>query len=988
MARRILPLTLVLLVVAFIVLWDVVADSAPAKDDGPLPPNEAPKHMTLPKGFKATLFAGEPDVVQPIAFTFDDRGRLWVVECLSYPQWTKDGTGHDRVLIFEDTDGDGHFDKKTVFYDKGSNLSGIALGFGGVWLCSTPNLVFIPLHDGEDKPAGPPEVILDGWNLLEAKHNVFNSLTWGPDGWLWGCNGIQSKSLVGKLGTPKEQRNEINCGVWRYQPTKKIFETVANGTTNPFGLDFDDYGEAFITNCVIKHLWHVIPGAHFQRMYGQDFNPHLYGLMESCADHIHWGGGDWTTGRGGKGANDEAGGGHAHVGAMVYLGDNWPDEYRNGLFTCNLHGSRVNHDLLKPHGSGYVATHGKDFMLANDPWFRGLGIQYGPDGGVYVIDWTDTGECHNYDKVDRTNGRIYKITYGDVKYAPVNLAKLSDAELVKLQLHKNDWFVRHARRLLQERTLAGKLEKGTRDALLKILNDNPDVTRKLRALWALHAVNGLNEDILLALLKNDQEHLRGWAIRLAVEDRHPSERLRNQFAELAAKDSSPLVRLNLASGLQRLPLAQRWPIVEELVKHADDAKDQNLPLMIWYAMEPMVAADPAHGVDLIKTSKIPLLREYTARRLSSTLDPLVRLVAGADDATRLDVLHGIHEALYGQKKVDAPPSWSGTFGKLQRDGSKDVRETLFQVGLIFDDPEAYRVLRKVVTDAKEDASLRESSLRGLVQKHDSETLPILFALLTDKTMRGPALRGLAAYKDDKTPDKILEHYKTFTPSEKADAVNTLASRPAYAKSLVAALENGSIARTDVDTFIVRQLHGYKDKDLSARLDKAWGTIRPVSQEKAALMAKYKKLLTAEYLKSGDASRGRAVFQKNCATCHTLFDSGAKVGPELTGSQRANLDYVLENVIDPSAVVAKEYQVTILRTKDGRTINGIIKREDNRSLSVQTPNDLLTIAVEDIDERKKSPLSLMPDGVLPNLKDDDVRDLVLYLRSPMQVPLPK
>jgi putative heme-binding domain-containing protein len=735
-------------------------------------------------------------------------------------------------------------------------------------------------------------------------------------------------------------------------------------------------------------LWHVIPGAHFQRMYGQDFNPHYYGLMESCADHIHWAGGDWTTSRGGKGEHDAPGGGHAHVGAMVYLGDNWPSQYRNTLFTCNLHGSRVNNDLLKPHGSGYVATHGKDFLLANDPWFRGLGIAYGPDGGVYVSDWTDTGECHNYKEVDRTNGRIYKITYGNVKPQSLDLAKFSDAELVKLQLHSNDWFVRHARRLLQERAVAGTLKAETAPALLRILHENADVTRKLRALWALHAVDGLREEMFVELLKQQDEHLRGWAIRLALENGELSEPFRNKLAELAATDSSPLVRLKIASGLQRLPLAQRWPIAKELANHGKDAKDANLPLMLWYAVEPLVAAEPSRGVELIKTAKIPLIREYIARRLSASPDLLVRLLDKADDVIRLDILRGLRAGLYGQKNISAPPSWPEAFRKLQHDADKTIREEVFQVGLIFDDPEAYRMLRKLIVDAKEDAALREAALRGLVQKHDAETLPILFTLLSDRTMRGPALRGLAAYKDDRTPDKILEQYTTFTPSEKADAVNTLASRPAYAKALVTALENSAIARTDIDTFIVRQLHGYKNKELSARLDKAWGTIRPVSQEKAVLMAKYKKLLTPEYLKSADTSRGRAVFQKNCASCHTLFDSGGKVGPELTGSQRANLDYVLENVIDPSAVVAKEYQVSIITTKNGRTINGIIKREDNRSLTLQTPNDLITLAVEDIDERRRSPLSLMPDGVLPNLKDDEVRDLIAYLRSPMQVTLPK
>jgi putative membrane-bound dehydrogenase-like protein len=332
--------------------------------------------------------------VQPIAFTFDDRGRLWVVECNSYPKWTNYKEGKDRVLIFEDTDGDGHFDTCKVFWDKGANLTGIEFGFGGVWLCATPNLLFIPIKDGADTPAGPPQVILDGWDI-KAQHNVFNSLTWGPDGWLYGCNGILSNSRVGAPGTNDEKRVPMNCGVWRYHPTKKVFEVVAHGTTNPWGLDFDDYGRMFITNCVIKHLFHVIPGAHYQRMYGQDLNSYCYSLMESCADHIHWAGGDWTTSRGGKGEHSDKGGGHAHSGAMVYLGDNWPDEYRNNVFMCNLHGNRINRDFIDDKGSGVVARHGKDFLFANDEWFRGIALKYGPDGGVFVTDWCDTGECHN-----------------------------------------------------------------------------------------------------------------------------------------------------------------------------------------------------------------------------------------------------------------------------------------------------------------------------------------------------------------------------------------------------------------------------------------------------------------------------------------------------------------------------------------------------------------------------------------------------------------
>jgi putative membrane-bound dehydrogenase-like protein len=588
--------------------------------DAAVPPDKAPGKMKVPDGFRVTLFAGEPDVVKPIAMTTDDRGRLWVVESHSYPHWIQDGKeGRDRVLVFTDGKGTGHFDSCKVFLDKGTNLSGITVGHGGVWLCSTPNLLFIPVKDGEDKPAGKPVVVLDGWDVKKAQHNVFNNLVWGPDGWLYGCNGIQSNSHVGKPGKPDKERVALNCGVWRYHPTKERFEVVASGTTNPWGIDFDDYGEMFITNCVIKHLFHVVPGAHYQRMYGQDLDANSFGLMEGCADHIHWAGGEWQNSRTGA-AHGDAGGGHAHVGAMVYLGDNWPDEYRNHIFMCNLHGSRVNQDVLERKGSGYVAHHGKDFLFANDPWFRGIVLLYGPDGGVFLADWNDTGECHNYDKTTETNGRIYKVTYGEPAKVTVDLARLSHDELVKLQLHKNDWQVRHARRLLQERAEAGKLGDGVRGRLLKLFDEQKDMPKKLRLLWALYAIGGLDEKRLLGLLDGPDDAVRGWAVRLLLEDKAASDAVAAKLTALAKDDKSAAVRLALASALQRLPLKQRWPIAEALVTHGEDAEDANLPLMIWYGVEDLVPADPERAAALLARSRIPLVRQYIARRIAASAE--------------------------------------------------------------------------------------------------------------------------------------------------------------------------------------------------------------------------------------------------------------------------------------------------------------------------------------------------------------------------------
>jgi putative membrane-bound dehydrogenase-like protein len=968
-----------------------------------LPPEEAARRIKVPEGFHVTLFAGEPDVVQPIAMAFDDRGRVWVVECLSYPHWNEDPqatTGHDRVLIFTDRDGDGHFDEKKVFWDQGSNLSGIELGFGGVWLCSTPNLLFLADADGDDVPDGPPRVVLDGWDL-KAQHNVFNGLAWGPDGWLYGLNGILSNSRVGKPGTPDEERTALNCGVWRFHPTRETFEVVAQGTTNPWGIDFDDYGQTFITNCVIHHLWHVVPGAHFQRMFGQDITPHTYGLITSCADHIHWGGGDWTTSRGGKGAHDQPGGGHAHSGAMVYLGDNWPDEFRNSVFTCNIHGSRVNRDLLEHKASGYVARHGRDFLFSGDPWFRGVVIKYGPDGGVYLCDWSDTGECHNYEVAHTTSGRIFKVTYGEPKPHADDLARRSDTELVALQLHKNDWHVAHARRLLQERAAAGKLAPGTREALADMFVVQPELTRKLRALWALH-VTGKIEDVsqALALFATGEEWVRAWVVRLALDDCAVGDAMRESLLHLALTDPSPVVRLALASGLQRLPAAQRWPLAEALLAHAEDANDANLPLMLWYGVEPLLAADGRRALKLALKAQLPLVRQYVARRLaegipaeierqsSTALSPLVAALGEADRAdVQWDLLRGTLEAIEGRRLVLAPPEWPAVHAKLKGSSRTELRDDLTLLSLLFGDAETYAALRRTTMSKSADVSERQRALDALVRQKDQELPKLLEPLIAEPAMRAHAVRAVAAYGDDLPPAVILRHYDSFDPAERADAVLTLASRPAFALALLGAVAEKRVPRADLSPFALRQMAGMHDPKVKAKLAEVWGEVRATSHDKVALIAKYRPALSADRLEAADRSRGRALFARHCAACHKLFGEGQQVGPELTGSQRANVDYLLDNLVDPSALVGRDYQMTVIQTTDGRVINGIILREDAEVMAVQTANERVLVPTNEIEAREQSKVSLMPEGLIDKLSESELRELIAYVAGPDQVPLP-
>jgi putative membrane-bound dehydrogenase-like protein len=957
----------------------------------PLAPSVAPHKMALPDGFKVSLFAAEPDVHQPIAFTIDPRGRLWVVECYSYPIWLNGPTGGDRIIILEDTDGDGTHDKRTVFWDKGTSLTGIALGFGGVWVCATPDLLFIPDADGDDTPDGPPVVKLDGWDV-KAQHNMFNALNWAPDGWLWGCNGIMSNSRVGAPGTPDEKRTAINTGVWRYHPVKGTFEVVANGTTNPWGLDFNSYGEAFITNCVIPHLFTVVPGARFIRMYGQDFNPHSYGLMGTTADHIHWAGGHWTDSRSGA-KHGEAGGGHAHVGAMVYLGDNWPDSYRDTLFTCNIHGHRVNNDTLELKGSGYVARHRKDFLLANDDWFRGLELKYGPDGGVYLTDWSDTGECHenDADNAHRENGRIYKITYGDVKPVHVDLSKATDAELVSYQRHKNDWYARTARHLIQERAVAGKDMTAIQRELAEIFHDDTTTPIKLRAMWAYRATGGLNGAIAAKFLSVPDEFVRVWAVRFLAEDREFDPDTLKTLATMAKDDPSPRVRLALASALQSMDLADRWPIAAALLSHGEDESDASLPLMDWYGFEPLAGADPSRAIALVPEIKIPVVRRYTARRAvladegakTAGLEALAgELAKNHESVIRQDILDGILDALEGRKDVKGPASWSEVAAKLNESGDPAVKLRADLVSLRFGMPGAADGLKAIAEDRSTPIEIRRVALQALVEARVPNLSALLRGRLDDPTLRADAIRSLAAVVDPETPKAILKHYASLSPVERDDAINTLASRPEYASVLLDAIAAKQVSPRDVSTTVARQIQALGRPEISAKLESVWGTLRPTSTEKVALMARYKELAAGG---SPNAERGRDVFEKTCLQCHKLYDQGGDVGPELTGSDRGNLDYILENVLDPSATVGRDYRLTIVGTTDGRVISGLLREQNDQTLTLQTVNERIVLPREDVEEFKESPSSMMPEGLLEKLSDDEVRDLMAYLASKAQIP---
>ncbi|MGE3819926.1 MAG: PVC-type heme-binding CxxCH protein, partial [Isosphaeraceae bacterium] len=707
----------------------------------PPSPEEALKVLRLPEGFRATVFAAEPDVRNPIALDWDGRGRLWIAENYTYAARADkfDLKLRDRVIIFEDRDGDGKADTRKVFTDGVQRLSSVATAPGGVWLLCPPQLLFVPDRDGDDVPDGAAEVVLDGFEVPpENYHGFANGLKWGPDGWLYGRCGASAPGELGVPGTLAADRVPVRGGLWRYHPTKKHVEALTHGTTNPWGHDWNDLGEAFFINTVNGHLWHAVAGAHLVRPHTVDPNPYAYELIDQHADHWHWDvAKDWTDSRSASGEHDRRGGGHAHSGMMIYQGDDWPAPYQGGLFTLNLHGRRVNFDAIERQGDGYVGKHRPDPILAGDPWFRGIDLGTGPDGGVFVLDWSDTGECHEQTGVHRSSGRIYKITYGEPsKVAALDLNREPSVALVDRLDHPNAWYARKARVVLATRQARGDALPGVRQRLLARLGGTDDPARVLANLWTWHAIGGVDRPLLRSLVHHPQEAVRAWAVRLLTDDLpldtvygkrpggRPDPGLSREelslLADVAQNDGSGLVRLILASTLQRLPHAQRPALAGALLARSEDAHDHDVPLMLWYALMPLADTNPAGLATLGARCALPTTRRLIARRLAEEIDgspgPLNGLLSGVardgDDAACLDVLAGLSEGLRGRRKASVPQAWSALASRV--DSIAEARDRVRDLNVLFGDGRALEDVRRVALDEKAEISARRSALESLI----------------------------------------------------------------------------------------------------------------------------------------------------------------------------------------------------------------------------------------------------------------------------------
>lgn len=959
-------------------------------EGAPLLPHEATARFRVPDGFKVTLAAAEPAVRQPIALAYDDRGRLWVAESYSYAGSHFTDDAHDRILIFEDADGDGVFESRRVFHDGLSRLTGLTLGFGGVWITAPPLLAFIPDRDGDDQPDGPPVVHLDGWTP-DAEHNNVNGLTWGPDGWLYGRHGIKKGSLVGAPGTPASARTELSCSIWRYHPTRHLFEVVADGAINPWGLDFDAHGQAFMSTSVVDHLWHVVPGARFERWKdrGGHPDPYVYELMTPTSDHLHWGGGTWDRGGRLAPSNDELGGGHSHSDAMIYQGDRWPAEYHGTVLMSNIHGRRINRDALVRHPATgrYTATHLPDFITVDDPWFRAISLVYGPDGDVVLSDWSDHGECHDRDGVHRSSGRLYKISWGEPRRMPVNLGTASPLELAALQTHRNEWFVRHARRRLQELANDGTDLTEAHAALREQFRSASDSSARLRALWALHAAGAATPDWLLSLITHSDEHLRHWSVRLAA-DLLPADRLVLPLTELARTEDSWLVHVALASALPRFDLQARLALVEVLGARLTPSADPNLVRLLWYSLQPSIPADPKTAGRLALDLRVSRLRGFIARRLAEDIstNPGARtalfaaLAKAGDKGVVLDLLNGANRGLQGQVSTNPPFGALIRLAELMRSPDPQTRRAAALLAATFGDSSAINALRTDLNDPAAPLGARTAALDKLAVLHPPWLLDDLLTLLRDGPLIDALLRTLPAFADARVTDAVVAIFPSLPPGERGAAIDALVARPSSARALLDAVAAGQFDRRFVTLNHARQIARLGDSALATHLDRVWGAVTRPSGETNATLIRLRTTLSPAVLAEANIDQGAAIFELRCAACHKLFGRGQNLGPDLTGSGRKDLEYLLLSIIDPSASISADWRLTIVTLDDGRVLSGGIVAETPRTITIRSTAGETTIDPSTVRSIERLPISIMPAGLLDSLSHREVRDLFGYLMS--------
>jgi len=949
----------------------------------PLTPQEALSRMTVPPGFTVELVASEPDIVNPVAMAFDHRGRIWVLESVEYPRLQRrESGGFDRIKILEDADGDGRIDKVKLFAEGLQLPTGLAVGQRGAWVLEAPDLLFLEDVDGDDR-ADRRQTIVTGFGRHDA-HELPSSLTWGPDGWLYGLNGIANPGRIEHQG----RLHEFSAAMFRVHPRSHRFEIFARGTSNPWGIAFGHQGSAFVAACVIDHLWHFSESGQYVTQNGR--YPEGSWPIPSIVDHAHQAA--------------------AYAGLELFDSPAYPPQYRDRLYMGNIHGGCINVDRLERHGATWRATPEQDFLTAHDGWFMPLAVRTGPDGCLYVLDWYDRYHCYqdalrDRDGVDRRKGRLYRIRHeSSPAVEKVDLAQESNDQLVARLQSPNAFFRRMSQRLLGRRLAESEQPELRQQLERQSLDPQRDLKFRMHALWSLLQSGHLPADFVLQLLDDRHPDVRAWGVRAMGNLGIASPALLERFQALA-RQPEPVVQLQVAIACGKLTAVDPLPIHVDVLTHSP--QDPVLQRIVWAQILPHLEQDGGRLIELMNEQEAvdaPNLKPVQQRAVSRLLkmrtsaDASVQWLASklqSEEEIDAEAVASGLQTVIAQVQAAAVPEeqverWRGWLSPgLQATFAGGPDRPLWRESVLlltcWNDTVAMRAARDLLQQPRQETEFRLQAIDALVASAAPDVVDWLGPLLrpdhphSDDRVRAHLLDVLARLDDQRVGRLVLEAFPSLASPLQSRAIGLLVSRSAWAHRLLDAVEQKRIAREMFSVDHLRRLQSLPDRSVREQAIARFGRVRetrdPARQQ---VIAEVRRLLRD---RDGDPQRGKRVFAKVCSQCHRLHGEGHLLGPDLTANGRGSLEQLLSNVFDPNLVVGPAYRTTQILTVDGRVLSGLVVESGSAQIVLKMPGGRSeTIARDSIEELAESSLSIMPEGFEKQLSEQQVVDLVAYLMA--------
>ncbi len=972
-------------------------------DTPPTPAAEAVKKFKLRSDVAIDLMASEPVVEQPLYVSWDSKGRMWVtmyrqyqfpagLKIVSYDQHLRakfdkvplppprGEKGADKITVFEDTDGDGFFDKHEDVIT-GLNIASAALhGMGRIWVLNPPYLLSYPDADFDAKPDGDPEVELSGFGL-EDTHSVATSLQWGMDGWLYGANGSTTTGNVSSANT-KNVKWEGQC-IWRYHPKKKTFEIYAEGGGNTFSLDFDSKGRLFSgTNGATRGM-HYEQGSYGIKGWGKHgplTNPYAFGWFEHMKH---------------EGDNKRF-----PQAFTIYEGGLLGSAYEGKIIAPNALHNLVYVSERLPDGSTFRTKDEEQLITTPDRWFRPVWAGVGPDGGFYMADWYDTRLSHvsPVDDWHKTSGRIYRVrpSSGAPKLKPFDLSKASGEELLGYLNHANEWFRKQAVLEIGWRSMK-ELQKPLLEAFRK--DGTPNA---LESIWALEAIandearKGGDNDLMSELMVRGSVHpdiyVRRWIAKMIGESETPQGGKANYALTLLVQNSKEHeVRAQLLASAKRMSAKLSLPLLK--VGDAEDISG-HLPLLAWWALESKAEKEREAVFTFLKADpaflQTKLFREHLAEKLAKryalaggeeNLNSCADLLALTNDETlRSKFIAGIASAFEGAEMPKLPESLTKALNDYMAKQSGGDLTLALRSG----NADALKNALKLLADAKATNTARIAIAKTLAELGKQEAVMPMVAIL--KSSAAPSLkRGMlqaaAKFDDKRLPEALLLGWEGQIAGDKAlreDALRVMAGRKEWAQILISFVNEWKVPAKHFTIDIVRQLSLHKDAEIDAAIEKHWKGLLATgpTPEKKKEAERIKAVLKTGL---GDADKGKLQFTARCAVCHSLFGEGGKIGPELTGYDRSNADFWLDNLFTPSLEIREGFGTYNVTTKGGQILTGLMDAQDAQGIILKDlAGNKTAIKQADIEKLEASPISLMPEGMTAGMSDADLKDFFAYL----------